>query len=242
MQVSFYKVVQDESERTGKEMTPAMITAAFKKTYSVSANAVNRIFLQSYQLFPLSPSTQEPSSPVSDFSDDPNLLTPPDEDQSLLRFEANIIVDGTPRTIQGDGRGVVLAALDALRRDLDLKLAIGESAAQTINADNLPHAKCATFIELFFEGTSPSKSGGGSTWGTGISSDVATSKCRAIISAANSLVGDRQFPAAKMVFSPRSGGKNANGDSWLQEVKLRAGRFLSYASDPAQGLKVQTTV
>lgn len=242
MQVSFYKVVQDESERTNKEMTPAMITTAFSKTYSISAAPINRIFLKSYRLFPLSPSTQEPSSPVSDFSDDPNLLTPPDEDQSLLRFEAELIVDGTQRTIQGDGRGVALAALDALKRDLDLKFTIGESAGQTINADNLPYAKCATLIELSFAGTIPSKSGTGSTWGVGISSDVATSKCRAVISAANCLVGDRQLPSAKMVYNSRSFGKSAHGDSWLQEVKLRAGRLLSYASDPRQGLKLQTTV
>lgn len=242
MQVSFYKVVQDESERSGKEMTPAMIMTAFKKTYSVSSKPTNRIFLKSYRLLPLSPSTHEPSSPVSDFSDDPSTLTPPDEDQSLLRFEGEVIIDGTPRTICGDGRGVVLAALDALKSDLDLSLNIGESAAQTINADNLPHAKCVTYVELALEGTTPSKSGVGSTWGVGISSDIATSKCRAVISAANCLVGDRAFPRARMVFTPRSAGSKNHGESWLQEVKLRAGRLLSYGSDSRQSLKLQTTV
>ncbi|KAF9442282.1 hypothetical protein P691DRAFT_681794, partial [Macrolepiota fuliginosa MF-IS2] len=242
MQVSFYQVVQGESERSGKEMTPTMITTAFKKTYSVSSKPVNRIFLKSYRIFPLSPSTNEPSSPISDFSDDPETLTPPDEDQSLLRFEADVVVDGTPRTIHGDGRGVVLAVLDALKSDLDLALNIGESAVQTINADNLPHSKCATFVELSLEGTTPSKSGAGSTWGVGISSDVATSKCRAIISAASCLSGEKTFPAAKMVFTPRSGATKAQGDGWLQEVKLRAGRLLSYGSDSRQSLKLQTTV
>jgi 2-isopropylmalate synthase len=242
MQVSFYRVVQDESERSGKEMTPGMITTAFKTTYSVSAKPMNRIFLKSYRLLPLSPSTLEPSSPMSDFSDDPFNLTPPDEDQSLIRFEADVVVDGVPRTISGDGRGVVLAALDALKSDLDLALAIGESAAQTINADNLPHSKIVTFLELSTAETTPSKSGIGSTWGVGISSDVATSKCRAVISAANCLVGDKSFPRAKMVFTPRSSTNQPQGDSWLQEVTLRAGRLLSLGSGSRQSLKVQTTV
>ncbi|KAF5363759.1 hypothetical protein D9756_001105 [Leucocoprinus leucothites] len=243
MQVSFYKVVQNESERSGKEMTPTMVTTAFKETYSVSSKPLNRIFLKSYRLFPLSPSTHEPASPLSDFSDDPLTLTPPDEDQSLLRFEAEVEVDGVPRTITGDGRGIVLAALDALKSDLDLSPDIGESTSQTINADNLPHAKCVTILELFVAGTTPSKSGVGSTWGVGISSDVATSKCRAVISAANCLAGDKSFPRAKMVFTPRSSANKYHGDGWLQEVKLRAGRLLSYnSSDSRQGLKVQTTV
>jgi 2-isopropylmalate synthase len=242
MQVALYKVIQDESERSGKEMTPAMITTAFKTTYSISSKPMNRIFLKSYRLLPLSPSTHEPSSPMSDFSDDPFTLTPPDDDQSLLRIEADVVVDGSLRSISGDGRGVVLAMLDALKSDLEFTFNIGESAAHTINADNIPQAKCATFLELCNEGTTPSKSGVGSTWGVGISSDVATSKCRAVISAASHLVGDKPFPRAKMVFTPRSASKMVQGDNWLQEVTLRAGRLFSHSTGSRQSLKVQTTV
>lgn len=241
MQVDFYKVVQDECERSGKEMTPALIMTAFKTSYSLSSKPMGRIFLKSFRLSPLSPSTCEPSSPVSDFSDDPNNLTPHDEDQNLLRFEAEVVIDGTSRTISGDGRGVVLAALDALKLDLDLGLKIGESATQTINGDIPLHTKYATFVELSLDGAT-SKPGVGSYWGVGVSPDVATSKCRAIVSAANRLVGDKPFPRAKMVFTPRSSGNTAQGDSWLQEVKLRAGRLLSYGSESRQSLQVQTTV
>ncbi|RDB20299.1 2-isopropylmalate synthase [Hypsizygus marmoreus] len=219
MQVSFYKVVQDESERTGKEMTVASITSAFKQTYFLDSKPLGRLFLHSYRLFPLSPSTREPSSPMSDYSDD--------EPQSLIRFEGEMTVDGEKRTIRGDGHGPVLAALDALRADLALELNIGESAGQTINADSPAYAKAVTFLEMYLPGTSPSKSGAGSVWGVGISYDVTASKCRAVISATNKLLGDRSLPRARKIFSPRPTASNVDSDSWLQGIKLRAGRIPS---------------
>ncbi|KAF8890417.1 hypothetical protein BD779DRAFT_1469324 [Infundibulicybe gibba] len=221
MQVAFYKVIQDKSERLGTEMTAALITGSFKSTYCLDSKPVGRLHLHSYRLYPLSPSTREPSSPVSDYSDDLLILTPPVEDQSTLRFEGEISVDGTRRTIRGDGRGPVLAVIEALRADLSLDLSLGEFAAQTLNADNPSQSKAVTFMEALHSNTAPSKSGAGSIWGVGISSDVTTSKCRAVISAANGLIGDRELPRARMVFSPRPA--LPQGESWLHEVKLRAG-------------------
>lgn len=231
MQVAFYKVVQEESERIGKEMTVPLITTAFKQTYSLSAKPIGRLFLHSYRLFPLSPTTREPSSPMSDYSDDPQNLTPSEESQSILRFEGEISVDGKKRTIRGDGRGPVLAVLDALRADLAFELSIGESAAQITNSESPAHAKVVTFIEMHLPEVSPSKSGVGSVWGVGISSDVTTSKCRAVVSAANGLVGDRKLPNAKKIFSPRPTMSKVDSDGWLHGVKLRAGRNLLHATE-----------
>lgn len=237
MQVALYKIVQDDCERSGKEMTPSLIQTSFRTSYSISSKPMGRLFLSSYLLRPLSPSTNEPSSPISDFSDDPRILTAGDEDQSLLRFEGQLTVDGSLRAISGDGRGIVLAALDALKSDLDLTFKIGESETQTLNGDIPSHTKYATFVELAIDGAAASKS-----WGVGISSDVATSKCRAIISAANRLVGDKTFPRAKMVFIPRSSDNKVQGDSWLREAKLKAGRLLSYGKESRGNLQVKTAV
>lgn len=244
MQVAFYNVVQNESERLGKEMTSEMIKAAFKKTYTLESRPVGRLFLHSYQFFPLSPSTREPSSPMSDYSDDPTLLTPPQEDQSLVRFEGDISLDGTKRVIRGDGYGPVLAVLNAIHTDLGLELAIAEFATQTINSSDLAHSKAVTFIEMLTPGSTPSKSGLGSVWGVGVSSNVVTSKCRAVISAANSIAGDREFPRAKMVFSPRPGLPQPRANSWLQEVKLRAGHLLlrTPEHDRQESLKAETSI
>ncbi|KAK7444061.1 2-isopropylmalate synthase (Alpha-isopropylmalate synthase) (Alpha-IPM synthetase) [Stygiomarasmius scandens] len=233
MQVSFYGIVQTECEKSGKEMTTALITNAFKVHYSLSSKPMGRLHLESFRFFPLSPSG-EPSSPISDYSDEPFTSSPPPEsDGSLVRFEGQLIVDGKQRTIQGDGKGTAAAVLDALKSDLDLDLEIGETYSETLNADNLPQAKTATFVELLSSGSSPSKSGAGAVWGVGISSDVATSKCRALISAANGLAVDRHFPRARMVYTPRRSPsvQRQVSDMWLRDVKLRTGHSVPRTPD-----------
>ncbi|KAG6816235.1 hypothetical protein H0H87_007562 [Tephrocybe sp. NHM501043] len=223
MQVSFYKVIQDESERLGKEMTAALITSAFKQTYSLDTQPVRRLFLSAFSLSSLSPTSREPSSPLSDYSDDNQTLTPSNSTSSLIRFEGELIVDGSSRTIHGDGNGPVLALIDALHSDLGFELAIGESAAQTIDNDSPAHTKFVTLLELHLPGVAPSKSGTGTSWGVGISSDVAAAKCRAVISAANTLAGDRSFLRPKRIFSPRPKVTKVDSNDWIHEVKLRAG-------------------
>lgn len=218
MQVSFYGVVQKESERLGKEMTAVLITDAFKRTYSIHHLPINRLYLQSYRLLPLSPSSKEPSSPASDYSDDLFALSSAEDHETRFRFEGHVVVDGASRDIQGDGSNTVQAVMNAMHTCLDLELTTGEYAAQMINAEKAP--KAATFLEL----RGP---GGESAWGVGISDDVTTSKCRAVISAANGLLGDRPIIPQKMMFTPRPLlAQSQLSDNWLRDVKLRTGHAL----------------
>ncbi|KAF5390677.1 hypothetical protein D9757_002567 [Collybiopsis confluens] len=217
MQVSFYGIVQSECEKTSKEMTTSLITNAFKQQYGLSSKPLGRLHLQSYNLIPLSPSS-EPSSLVSDEADGPP--TTPEHVGDLVRFEGQISVDGRTRTITGDGRGAQLALLDALRSDLELEVDVGESVQQNLPGEN---PKMATYLEVVLPGTSPSKSGAGGVWGVGVSRDSTTSLCRAIISGVNGLVGDKRLPRAKMVFTPRRDQSAQRSESWLREVKLRTG-------------------
>ncbi|KAG6828068.1 hypothetical protein H0H92_009370 [Tricholoma furcatifolium] len=233
MQVSFYRVIQDESERIGKEMTVALITSAFKDTYSLASHPVGRLFLNTFSLSPLSPTTREPSSPISDYSDDMHTLTQSKDQSSTMRFEGELTIDGAIRTIRGDGHGPVLALINALHSDLGFELEVGEFAAQTINDESPAHTKFVTFLEMHLPGVSPSKSGVGSSWGVGISSDVAAAKCRAVISAANVLVGDRALLPLKRTFSPRPSTVKGSND-WIHEIKLRAGGFLRIFSPRQQ--------
>ncbi|KAK0455695.1 2-isopropylmalate synthase [Desarmillaria tabescens] len=235
MQVSFYGVVQKESERTGKEMTATLITDAFKRTYSIHHRPINRLHLQSYRLLPLSPSSKEPSSPVSDYSDNLFTLSSAADDESHFRFEGHIVIDGTLRTIQGDGSNTVQAVLNAMHAYLDLELTTGEYAAQTIDTDN--DSKAATFLEL----RGPDGEG---AWGVGISGDVTTSKYRAVISAANGLIGDRTIPR-KMIFTPRPlPAQSQLSDNWLLDVKLRTGHALlpTPEQERAEFIKRETSV
>lgn len=228
MQVSFYQVVQAECERSGKEMTTSLISNAFKVHYSLSSKPMGRLHLESFRFFPLSPSG-EPSSPISDYSDEPFPSSPSsDSEGSVIRFEGQLTIDGKPRSIRGDGKGTVAAVLEAFRADLDLEFDVGETFSQSLDSK-----KSATFVELVLPGSSASKSGAGTHWGVGVSSDVATSKCRALVSAANRLVGEKQLPRPKMVYNPRRSPSVTRevSDIWLRDVKLRTGHTVPRTPD-----------
>ena len=214
MQVSFYKVVQDWSEQTGKEMTAALITSAFKQAYHLDSNPAGRIYMHTYRL---KPAKEPQSSPLSS-----DILF---EKEPLVHFEGDFSIDGQRQIICGVGRGAVLAMLDAFRVDLCLELNIGESSEQIIE-DNPTQPKSVTFIEMFLPGSSPEKSGVGSTWGIGISSDVITSRCRAVVSATNQLVGGGDLLKSTLTPSEIMA-SNVSGDGWVPWMKSHAGRFLS---------------
>ncbi|KAJ7595901.1 2-isopropylmalate synthase [Mycena floridula] len=214
MQVSFYGLVQKLAETSGKEMTVSMITNAFKKTYIISSKPVGRLHLESYRLFPSTPGPH--SSPISDYSDDMMSFTGEQAELTPLRFEGRLSVDGTVRIIQGDGATPVLAMIDAVHSGLAVDVVAGEFSAHAVGTN------ACSYLEMHLSSETPSKSGVGSVWGVGISSDVATSKCRAVISAINTLVGDREIPPPRKVFQ-RPAALNLRSESWLKDVKLRAG-------------------
>ncbi|KAJ7452837.1 2-isopropylmalate synthase [Mycena latifolia] len=217
MQVAFYGVVQALAETSGKEMTAALITDTFNKTYSIAAKPVGRLHLASYRLFPSTPDAQ--ASPVSDYSDDMMTFAGSTDAATPLHFEGDLSVDGTIRRIHGTGATPVLAIIDALQTSLALSLVAGEFAAHAVGN------KTCSCVEMHLSSDTPSKSGVGSVWGVGISSDVATSKCRAVISAVNTLVGSTALPPARRVFQRPSTLRLGSGSdsSWLKDVKLRAG-------------------
>jgi 2-isopropylmalate synthase len=87
LQVEFSKVVQEVTERTGKEMTSRDIWALFQETYLDGG-----IELVDYSLLP------EPRA-------------------GERRISAKIVVDGTERVIEGVGNGPIAAFVDAIRRE-----------------------------------------------------------------------------------------------------------------------------
>jgi 2-isopropylmalate synthase len=220
MQVTFYKVIQDQSERTGKEMTAALITSAFKQTYALDSKTAGRLFMHSSYLRPVSLPAQEPLSSIS--NEKPHSLP---SNEPLLHFEGDFSVDGRRRVIHGEGRGLVLAILDAFRTDLGFELSIGELEVQAIEEDSA-RSKSVTFIELLPPESSPAKSGAGSVWGVGISSDETTSKCQAVVSATNQLVGDVDFKSPTNIMSAKPSPSVVFGGGWFTPMKSRAGRFL----------------
>ncbi|KAJ7191569.1 2-isopropylmalate synthase [Mycena pura] len=223
MQVSFYGAIQALAETRGVEMTVPSIVDAFKERYNIGKTTRGRLHLESFRLFPGTPDAH--SSPMDSYTDDMRTFAGGSSDDGAvtpLHFEGRFSVDGTVRLIQGSGATPVLAIIDALRSSLGLPtLVAGEFAAHTV----APRKTCS-YVEMHLAstGSAPSKSGVGSVWGVGISSDVTTSKCRAVVSAVNALVGSKELPAAKRALYRRPPMLSLfERERSLESVKLRAG-------------------
>ncbi|KAJ6525754.1 hypothetical protein B0H19DRAFT_590872 [Mycena capillaripes] len=114
MQIAFYHVVQEVSDREAREMTVDDITTAFRETYHYGGPKYKgRLSLRNFKI------STEPAADPSDLSGD----EAPDERR---RFDGTISVDGVLRVIRGDGNGPLSALLDALKTHLDIDLSIRE--------------------------------------------------------------------------------------------------------------------
>lgn len=202
LQVAFYGVVQRESERLGKEMTTILVTDAFKKTYCVGRNPMGRVFLQSVSIQTVTPSSSEPDSDIG---------TPLSHND--VKFSGEVVIDGAkPRNIEGDGKTVVAALLDAIRTKLNIAFTIHDSDVFTSMTTD---SKTATFVFVKEH----------NVWGVGISSDKGTSRCRAVVSAVNGFIGDKTISMPKLAFKrrPRMPSRQSS-DASLKDLRLRAGR------------------
>jgi 2-isopropylmalate synthase len=89
LQVEFSRIVQEVTDRTGKEMTSANIWALFQETY-IGANGKG-VALVDYTMLP--------------------------ERGGDRRLSAKVTVDGAERKIEGVGNGPIAAFVDALQRE-----------------------------------------------------------------------------------------------------------------------------
>ncbi|KAJ7632904.1 hypothetical protein FB45DRAFT_913837 [Roridomyces roridus] len=192
MQVAFYHVVQEVSDREAREMTVEDITTAFRQTYHYGGPKYKgRLVLRNFKI------STEPGEDPSDHSGD----EAPDERR---RFDGTISVDGVLRVIRGDGNGPLSALLDALKTHLDIDLSIREYTEHIIGDTDGQNAKAASYVELVPAGDRKSTE---SWWGVGADSDIAGSGLRAVLSAANNAIGERALPELKLSvgFNAKSG-------------------------------------
>jgi 2-isopropylmalate synthase len=105
LQVEFSKVVQEVTERTGKEMTSADIWALFNQTYLGG----DGITLVDYTLLP------EPR---------------PGE----RRISAQVVIDGAERVIEGVGNGPIAAFVDAVRQNCGTALTVRDYHENAVGA------------------------------------------------------------------------------------------------------------
>jgi 2-isopropylmalate synthase len=197
MQIAFYQVVQEVSDREAREMTIEDITTAFRKTYFFGGpNYQGRLVLRSFKI----------SAEAIDDMDqlDVAITDAPDERR---RFDGTLSVDGVLRVIRGDGNGPLSAFLNALRTHLDIDLTVREYTEHSVGEGAA--ATAASYVELVpTQGTiKDTKKSTQSWWGVGVDTDIAASGLRAVVSAVNAAIGDRALPELKLSvgFYARSG-------------------------------------
>ena len=104
MQVEFSKQVQELTEATGTEISPAEIWDVFTTTYQ-----------------PENPTIQLLSSEVS-------------ADQSSTRIFAQLVVNGRHVTVKGEGNGPIDALMDGLRTEMDVKFSVRDYSEHALTS------------------------------------------------------------------------------------------------------------
>ncbi|KAE8540696.1 2-isopropylmalate synthase [Cryptococcus gattii VGV] len=209
MQIAFYKVVQECSEATGKEMTSKDITTAFRQTYHLGGSIYDgRLVLKSFVTVDLL-SSQAPSvtgtpdlSPTRSRSQTrmPPLslssgVAEPSPDRSLDRnlpsmskcLTAKVLVDGKSHEIVGEGNGPLSSFLNALESDLGIVLSVREYTEHAVGAGS--DVKAATYVELIPANVDAKDKTQGGFWGVGVDADITASGLKAVVSAANGFLG-----------------------------------------------------
>lgn len=194
MQVAFYQVVQDIADREAREMAIEDITTAFRSTYHFGGSKYEgRLNLRSFKV------SSEPAADSTTDSEEP-------ADERRL-FDGTVSVDGALRVVRGDGNGPLSALLDALRMHLDIDFQVREYSEHAIGEGS--NVKAASYVEIVRGGqeVKDARKSSESWWGVGVDSDIAGSGLRAVLSAVNNAIGDRELPELKLSvgFSAKSG-------------------------------------
>ncbi|HWB49254.1 MAG TPA: 2-isopropylmalate synthase [Stellaceae bacterium] len=122
LQIEFSRIVQEVTDRTGKEMTSADIWKLFQETY-LGADGKG-VALVDYTMLP--------------------------ERGGERRLSANVTVDGARRKIEGVGNGPIAAFVDALQRDCGIAFTFLDYSEHAVagGAD----ARAAAYVKVRGEG------------------------------------------------------------------------------------------
>ncbi|TYJ59023.1 2-isopropylmalate synthase [Cryptococcus floricola] len=218
MQIAFYKVVQDMSEATGKEMTSKDITGAFRHAYHLGGSIYDgRLILKGFTATDLrgsrpgsitgtpdlsptrSRSQTRHMAPLS-LAQGVNNSAEPSPDRGLdanlpqmsKRLTAKVVVDGKVHEVIGEGNGPLSSFLNALESDLGIVLSIREYTEHAVGTGS--DVKAATYVELIpVDADAKDKTQGG-FWGVGVDADITASGLKAVVSAANGFLGQKAIP------------------------------------------------
>lgn len=201
MQISFYQVIQEVADRTGKEMTTDDITKILTKTYHVPSLILGKnegsLVLRSFRMF-----DERPEEANGAMSSSGTLPERGAETPRFVRLDAVVLQKGKPQSITGRGNGPLSAMLDALETNFSISAHIREYSEHVIdrpgvfgpssNRGEKTKGQAATYVELVDASQDSSNENGGTArkqgwWGVGIDVDITASGLRAILSAACNL-------------------------------------------------------
>lgn len=211
MQISFYQVIQDLSEKTGKEITVKDITTSFRETYHFGTDYSGRIQLKSFSMEnqrasanssvmntpEVSPSRLGGLSKISSLSlsaesssNGTNGNGHDDLPSVPRKITATLIIDGKQHKVTGDGNGPLSSFLDALS-SIGVDLSVREYSEHSIGVGS--DVKAATYIEVIPPNVDPKNKTKGGFWGVGVDADITASGLKAVVSAANCWLGDKKL-------------------------------------------------
>ena len=149
LQIEFSRNIQHIAEDTGTEITPSQMWQAFEAAYLAAPEDGAGISLRSAE-----------ASTSSERS----------------RVTAQLVVDGEPRTVDGEGGGPISAFVHALRDDLGIDLDVVDYTEHAVSAGS--DATAAAYVEV----KAPD---GTIRWGVGLDESILTASLKAVVSAVN---------------------------------------------------------
>jgi 2-isopropylmalate synthase len=152
LQIEFSKAIQTVAEDTGTEITPSAMWDEFKALYLPDKP---RLQLRSHQLV--------------------------DHDSDRTAITAQVVADGEPLTVCGDGNGPIAAFVAAIRDALDVELDVVDYHEHALSRG--ADATAVAYVETIAGDTT-------TRWGIGTDPNITTASLRAVLSATSRLLDD----------------------------------------------------
>ena len=149
LQIEFSRNIQHIAEDTGTEITPSQMWQAFESTYLTTPDDGPGIALRSAE-----------ATTSSERS----------------RVTAQLVVDGRPVTVDGEGGGPISAFMHALHDDLGVELEVVDYTEHAVSAGT--DATAAAYVEV-------KDPDGTVRWGVGVDESILTASLKAVVSAVN---------------------------------------------------------
>ena len=147
LQIEFSKEIQHVAEDTGTEITPSQMWQAFEETYLTGTDG-------DIEFRAAEATTSAERSSVT----------------------AQLVVDGQPRTVLGEGGGPISAFVHALSEGLGIDVEVVDYSEHAVSAGT--DATAAAYVETKFPD-------GSVRWGVAMDESILTASLKAVISAVN---------------------------------------------------------